>query len=143
MPSNPLPLPQGGSSPDPQFRTAPWFILREKTIKSNGAALILSVIWSSLQSSGSTGVSTPGLSTRLSKLTNKEIARRTGLRINPEAVRRHMASLEQVNLIKRHGKACNRTIEVITSPHPDEDFRSLAIPENIFTSDLSPTRKLL
>jgi len=135
MPISPTDCVQNSSDPTPQFRKAPWFILRDSSIKSNGDALILSVIWAAIQGSGDDKTTC--------KITNEEIAKRSGIRGGGQAALKHLQKLEKLGFIKRHGSHCNRMIELLLQPPPDDNLLGLTIDEDILISNLSPTKKLL
>jgi len=116
------------------FRTVPWFILRDRRINGKGVALVLSVVWAAVQGSG-----TPGLC----KITNEEIARRSGIRGGAEEARRYLMIAEANGWLRRHGYHKGRLIRLLLDPPADNDVRGLIIPYDILSSAFSPTEKLL
>lgn len=121
------------------YRSIPWFILGNKTIKSTRTAIVLGVLWSSI----------PGVSEQQSRgrriyscLTNDEISKRSGLNCTSEDIRYHLTKLENLGLIKRHGDHKNRTIEILAKPE-NGDYRCLIISQEIFSQNISISRKLV
>jgi len=72
--------------------------------------------------------------------TNAEIARRSGIRGGPDAVRYHLAKLEGAGHIRRHGHHRNRRFRVAD---PDVEHLGLTIHPDVFHSSLSPTQKIM
>jgi hypothetical protein len=120
---------------DEGFRTAPWFILRESGLKSNGLSLVLSVIWCAVQGSR--------IHKTTCKITNEEIAKRAGIRGGAQSALKYLQILDKLGYLRRHGNHQNRIIELTISLPPDGDLRGLTIPEDILSSNLSPTQKLV
>jgi len=135
-------FPKGSSYPIPgtSFRKAPWFIIRDKSIKSHGASLVLSVLWCAIQGSRvPTSSSPPQEESKTCQITDKEIAKRSGVKCI-RVVRRHLAHLEQIGYIKRHGHHKGRVIEFLM--HQPDDNQGLNIPHHILESNKTPTQKL-
>jgi hypothetical protein len=132
LPANTSDERQYHSTQRSSFRTAPWFILGEKDIKSKGTALVLSVLWAAAQ----------GDRNRNTRLSNEEISRRSGIRGGAQAALKHLQKLEKLGYIKRQGSHKNRAINILIQPET-EDIKGLTIPPDIFVANLSPTQKLI
>lgn len=114
-----------------EFRTVPWFILRERDIKSKGTALVLSTLWAAAKKDN-----------RTITISNEEIAKRSGICGGAQAALKHLQKLENLKYIERKGNHKNRIIRMLFSIPEGTDLRGLTIPPDIFCLNISPTKKI-
>ncbi len=127
------------------FRTIPWFVLRDRRIKSNGDTIIFAVLWASVQGKWlERRTSSEASQQKIScSLTNQEISTRSGVGSCDESIRYHLERLEKQGFIQRHGHHRSRVIEILLLPEPNDDLLGLTLEEDILESDLSLTQKIL